>query len=236
MNAATFPSPQIPFKFVLNEDFDLDTFLLGSNTRLLLELLDEITTGRQAHSLYIWGEPGAGKSHLLQAACKRAHENNRCPVYIPLRQSRALRPDILHDLGKLNLVCIDDIESVHDDLEWQRGLIWLYNELRDNGNALIISANSSPLNINIALEDLKSRLSWGQVYHLKSPGDEVKIKILKRAANTRAFDLSDEVIEYLIRRVDRDLNSLIKLLDEIDQASLTAQRKVTVPFVKAIIN
>ena len=226
---------QIPFQFGSNQQHDLASYLQGEN-ETLLQLLKSIARSENTHSLYLWGLQGTGKTHLLQAVTRQANELNLHVAYIPLKQLNDISVEILHDLGDLDIVCIDDLECIAGHREWQQGLTWLYNELRDNGHSLVMSANISPKNIPFEIEDLKSRLSWDQVFQIKSPSDELKIQILKQKAELRSFELSDEVIEFIIRRVDRDLNTLISILDKIDHASLAAKRKITIPFVKDLIN
>ncbi|MCZ6804446.1 MAG: DnaA regulatory inactivator Hda [Proteobacteria bacterium] len=228
-------SPQIPFQFGNFQQDDLASYLPGENQNLL-NLIGVIANNESTHCLYLWGLSGTGKTHLLQAVCKQANELNLHVAYIPLKQHNDLSPEMLHDLGELDLVCIDDLECVSGQIEWQQGLTWLYNELRDNQHSLIISANISPKNIALEIDDLKSRLSWDQVYQIKSPDDELKIAILKQKAEARSFELGDDVIDFLLRRVDRDLGTLMKILDEIDHASLAAKRKITIPFVKELIS
>lgn len=228
-------SKQIPFQFGDFQKNDLASFIVGENGGLI-KLIKQIADKESNHVLYLWGEAGTGKTHLLQAACKQAAESEHHVAYIPLKQIEELSAEMLHDLGELDLVCIDDIESVIGKTEWQQGLTWLYNELKDNHHSLIFSGNHSSANIEIELDDLKSRLSSDQVIQIKSPDDELKIEILKQKANERSFELSDEVTEFLIRRVERDLVSLIELLDKIDHASLAEKRKITIPFVKELIN
>jgi len=228
-------SPQIPFQFGDFQKNDLASFIVGDNQELLT-LINLITTKEATHSLYLWGETGTGKTHLLQAACKQAADNELHVAYIPLKQISELSAEMLHDLGELDLVCVDDLECVAGQIEWQQGLTWLYNELRDNKHSMIISGNKSAVMIELEVEDLKSRLSWDQSIQIKPPSDDVKIKILKQKAEARSFELSDDVIEFLIRRVDRNLISLIEVLDKIDRASLAEKRKITIPFVKGLID
>jgi DnaA-homolog protein len=227
-------SPQIPFQFGNFQQNDLESFFPGEN-QTLVNLVAAIANKEQTYRLYLWGESGTGKTHLLQAACKQAAESELHVAYIPLNQLEELSAEMLHDLGELDLVCVDNLEAVSGQVHWQQGLTWLYNELRDNNHSLIISGNKSPTNIELEVEDLKSRLGWDQVAQIKSPSDELKIEILKQKANERSFELSDEVIDFLICRVDRNLGSLINILDKIDHASLAEKRKITIPFVKNII-
>ena len=228
-------STQIPFKFDNFKKRDFDSFFQGENKDLLYFLNTMIKT-RSNNSIYIWGPQGTGKTHLLQAACKQANEMDWHVTYIPLEQYRDFSIDILDGLGKLDLVCIDDLEFIIDNIEWQQRVTLLFNEIRDNKNSIIISSKISPNNIKIGLDDLKSRLVWGHVFKIKAADDELKIKILKKEANERSFNLNDDVVEFLIRRSNRDLTSLIEILDEIDRSSLAAKRKITVPFVKELIS
>ncbi len=227
--------PQIPFQFGDFQQNDFASFITGENQELL-SLLNAISRKEESHRLYLWGASGTGKTHLLQAACKQASETDLHVAYIPLKQITDISSEILHDLGELDLVCVDDLECVVGQIEWQQGLTWLYNELRDNEHSMIISGNMSPANIVLDIDDLKSRLAWDQVVKIKSPDDELKVQILKQKANARSFELADDVAEYLIRRVDRDLGSLMKVLDKIDHDSLAAKRKITIPFVKELIS
>jgi len=235
MNSKRISLPQIPFEFGNFQKIDFTSFIEGENQDLL-DFLNTMTKKKKNDCLYIWGSQGTGKTHLLQAACKQADDMNSQVTYIPLKQYEEFDSEIFNGLGKLDLICVDDLEFISGNLEWQQRLTLLYNEIRDNNNSIIISSTSSPKNIKIELDDLKSRLVWGQVYKINPPNDELKIEILKRKASERSFELSKSVAEFLIHRTDRDLNSLIKILDVIDHSSLAAKRKVTIPFVKKLID
>ena len=235
MNSKRISLPQIPFEFGNFQKIDFTSFIEGENQDLI-DFLHTMNKKKKNDCLYIWGSQGTGKTHLLQAVCKQADDMNSQVTYIPLKQYEEFDSEIFNGLGKLDLICVDDLEFISGNLEWQQRLTLLYNEIRDNNNSIIISSTSSPKNIKIELDDLKSRLVWGQVYKINPPNDELKIEILKRKASERSFELSKSVAEFLIHRTDRDLNSLIKILDVIDHSSLAAKRKVTIPFVKKLID
>ena len=227
--------PQIPFEFSSFKKRDFASFVEGENQPLIYSL-NTIIEKEKRDSLYIWGPTGTGKTHLLQAACKKANEINCHVTYIPLKQYKDFSPEMLDDLGELDLVCVDDLEYISGSIEWQQRLTLLFNEIRDNHNSIIISSAVSPKNINIELNDLKSRLVWGQAYKIRSPNDKLKIEILRKKAAERSFQLGNDVAEFLIRRSNRDLNSLIEILAEIDRSSLAEKRKVTIPFIKKLIS
>ena len=226
---------QIPFEFGNVQKNDFTSFVVGKN-QALLKFLDIIIKKQENDCIYIWGSQGTGKTHLLQAACKQADEINSQVAYIPLKHQEDLSPEILNDLGKLDLICIDDLEFVSGNIEWQQRLTLLFNEVRDNNKSMLISSTISPKNINIELSDLKSRLFWGQVFKINPPDDELKMEILTKKATERSFELSNDVVEFLINRKKRDLKSLIEILDQIDHSSLAAKRKITIPFIKELID
>ena len=186
MNSKRISLPQIPFEFGNFQKIDFTSFIEGENQDLL-DFLNTMTKKKKNDCLYIWGSQGTGKTHLLQAACKQADDMNSQVTYIPLKQYEEFDSEIFNGLGKLDLICVDDLEFISGNLEWQQRLTLLYNEIRDNNNSIIISSTSSPKNIKIELDDLKSRLVWGQVYKIKPPNDELKIEILKRKASERSF-------------------------------------------------
>ncbi len=225
---------QIPLQFGHYQQFDFDSFSEGNNLAVI-EQLRQIARNDVQHHVYLWGVNGLGKTHLLQAACKLASENQLHVAYVPLHMVDEFSPEMLHDLGMLDLVCVDDLDCVKDKVSWQQSLVWLYNELRDNRHSLIMSASTQPKLLSLELEDLQSRLEWDLVLQLQSPDEKTKINILKEKARARAFELPDDVIEYLIRRVNRDLPSLIMILDRIDHASLAEKRKITIPLIRKVL-
>ena len=225
---------QIPLQFGHYQQFDFDSFTTGENTAVIAQLR-KIATNQAQHHVYLWGDDGLGKSHLLQAACKLASENQLQVAYVPLSMIDEFSPEMLHDLGMLDLVCVDDLDYLKGDISWQQSMVWLYNELRDNRHSLIMSASVKAKQLSLDLEDLQSRLEWDLVLQLKPPDEVTKINILKDKAKARAFELPDDVIEYMIRRVNRDLPSLIMMLDRIDHASLAEKRRVTVPLIKKVL-
>ena len=232
--APAAPCAQLPFDFGERADLALASFFPGEN-RALLALLDLIAKGRASHTVYFWGAGAAGKTHLLQAACHESARHGLRAAYIPLGSRAELSVAILHDLGEIDLICVDDIHLISGRPAWQRGLVWLYDELRERRHSLLISGSVAPARIRLETEDLKSRLASDQVFQIRPPDDELKGRILRQWARRRSCELSAEVLQYLIHRVDRDLARLIALLEQIDHAALTEKRRITIPFVRAII-
>jgi DnaA family protein len=228
-------SGQIPLALDAQQQPGFDLFVIGGNGAAC-ENAKKIATGDLQSNLYLWGATGTGVTHLLQAACKLAAEQGRQTAYIPLREHADLDPGMLENMEVLDLVCVDDIDQIGGQPAWEQALLHLYNRRRDSKHSVLIGAHASPQNLELGLPDLKSRMAWDLVYHLKALADEDKIELLQRRAAARAFSLPQDVAAYLVTRVRRDPHHLIALLDKLQNATLAEKRKLTVPFVKSILD
>jgi len=227
-------SNQIPLPFGNYEKIDFDLFQPGENIEAVNQLRKAINDGA-ANVFYIWGMPGTGKSHLLQAACTLAASNLKRAAYIPLAEFENFTPELLQGLEQLDIVCIDDMEKISGRQEWELALFHVYNRLRDDKRIIVLASNSNPLNIEIELADLKSRLSWGVTYHLQALNEQDCLVALQARAQIRGFSIPDDVGNYLVKRVTRDIRSLLSILNKLDEASLAAGKKLTIPFVKKLL-
>lgn len=232
MSAAT--DRQLTLGIRLPEVARFDSFLAGPNSELVAAL-QALAAGRGESPLYCWGGAGQGKTHLLQAACREAAASGGASLYLPLAQKDTLDPAVLDDLDTLGLLCLDDLDAVAGERRWEEALFHLFNRLRERGGALVASAACAPAAPDWALPDLQSRLASGLVYALQPLADAQRLEALQLRARQRGFDLSEETGHYLMRRVPRDMPALFSLLDRLDEASLSAQRKLTVPFVKSVL-
>ncbi|HEB57844.1 MAG TPA: DnaA regulatory inactivator Hda [Gammaproteobacteria bacterium] len=184
--------------------------------------------------VYLAGAPATGRTHLLQAACHAAGPM-AASIYLPLREHGDLAPAVLEDLEQYRLVCLDDVDAVAGLAAWETALFHLYNRVREAGGRLIVSAAQVPAEAGFVLADLRSRLGWGPVFQLRALAEADRLGALQQRARYRGLDLPDEVGEYLLRRSPRDMASLFQLLERLDQASLQAQRRLTIPFVRSLL-
>jgi len=226
-------SGQLPLGIQLRDNASFANYHPGGN-REVIQAIQRSAAGEGEQFIYLWGRRGIGKTHLLQAACRAAAARGAGCAYLPLRQFAEIPLVILDGLEDLGLVCVDDIQCVAGHKDWEAALFHLYNRLRDGGAHLIISADAAPGGVGIALPDLASRLAWGLVLQLAPLDDYSKRVALQLRAQARGFELPDSVARYLLRRSPRDMPALFELLDRLDQASLAAQRKLTIPFVKQV--
>lgn len=207
---------------------------------MLLDSLRQNFVDVQQPFFYIWGNQGCGKSHLLKAVSNQYLFNQQSSSYIPLAKSHYFSPQVLENASQLNVVCLDDFQAIAGNDEWELAIFDLFNQIREqqglfgseHKTLLLISANCPPHELKIRLPDLHSRLLWGEVYQLSDLNDEQKRIVLQNNTYRKGMELSDEVANFLIKRLGSDLSFLLKTLDHLDRASLQAQRKLTMPFVK----
>lgn len=216
---------QLTLGLSLKEDATFSNFYPAKNQQLL-SCLTDVT---QEQFIYLWGAAGTGRSHLLQACCHQVAESS---VYIPLSEWQALSPDIFCDLEQLSLVCIDDVNAIKGQRDWEEALFHLYNRIRAAKTRLVVAANASPTQLGLSLADLSTRLAWGLVFHVEPLSDSDKCAALSMRAKQQGMVLSPDVGDFLLRHCPRDTKSLFDLLERLDELSLVAQRRLTIPFVK----
>jgi DnaA family protein len=206
----------------------LENFQPGRNAELL-HMLTGIVLGReQDRFVYLWGSPGSGKSHLLQASVAAYTQNNRKAVYCCVQNGS----EFVFDSG-MDCIAIDDVD--HLDPVGQIALFNLYNQLRDDGQTfLLLSGAVAPMYLNLR-QDLVTRLGWGLVFQVHELTEEEKIQAMKTHAADRGFDISQEVCLYLLRHGRRDLPSLMMTLDTLDRYSLAQQRPITIPLLRELL-
>ncbi|MEJ2406508.1 MAG: DnaA regulatory inactivator Hda [Candidatus Thiodiazotropha sp.] len=222
--------PQLPLRIGLRDSATFANFHRGGNAAAshALEQGDE-------PFIYLWGAEGSGKSHLLQAACHAVTEEGRTAIYLSLGEEDGMHPAMLEGMEQFSLVCLDNLQAVAGDTDWEQALFHLYNRLRESGSRLIASGNASPSGLGITLPDLVSRLGWGPVFQVQMLSDEEKSVALQQRAANRGMQMPPEVAAYLMNRAPRDMHALFALLDRLDEVSLAAQRRLTIPFVREII-
>ncbi|MFA9500673.1 DnaA regulatory inactivator Hda [Mannheimia sp. E30BD] len=234
---------QLPLPIYQIDEDTFDNFY-AENSEVLLESLKRNFADVQQPFFYIWGEKSCGKSHLLKAVSNHFLLNQQTSSYIPLKKAYYFSPLVLDNAELLNVICLDDIQAIAGDEEWELAIFNLFNQIREQQGLfsdgiktlLLISADCPPHQLNIKLPDLRSRLTWGEVYQLSDLTDEQKCHILQANAHQKGIELSDEVAHFLLKRIGSDLEELSKILDKLDHASLQAQRKLTIPFVKETLS
>lgn len=182
-------------------------FMAGRNAEALASLNAALNNNAQSNFIYLWGEAGSGKSHLLQA-CKALN------------------------LADQNFTIVDDVHLLDNDA--QIALFNTYNQLKETGGTLITAGLHAPTQMRLR-DDLATRLAWGLVYQLQPLNDAEKALALQNHAAERGIRLPSEVVEYCLRYLRRDLSTLMATLDALDEWSLTTKKPVTVPMLRQLL-
>ncbi len=230
---------QLSLNLRLKDGSSFSNFFPGPNQEVLERLRTAVVTAvtvtkASEQMMFLWGADGSGKTHLLQAACRLAQELGVTPVYVPLAEVTDLSPSLLEGVEQAPLVCLDDIERIAGRFEWESALFSLTERLRTAGGMQITAATAPPAHLGLRLPDLTSRLAWGAIYALQFLRDAEKLEAVRLRARNRGFEMPEDVAHYILSRYPRDMHSLFDLLNRIDHASLTHQRRVTIPFLRRL--
>ncbi|MDO8310315.1 MAG: DnaA regulatory inactivator Hda [Sideroxyarcus sp.] len=199
----------------------LENYVVGRNVELLSALRHALTAQQGERGLYVWGETGSGKSHLLQAAVERARTAGQSALYACGEVPQAAQ-----------VVAVDDVEKLDDAA--QISLFALYNRMRESGGLLLVSGTQAPAFLKLR-DDLRTRLGWGLVYQVHALDDAEKAQALRQHAQARGLQLPNEVTTYLLRHGRRDLPALLGILNALDEHCLRLKRAASVPLLKEVM-
>lgn len=225
---------QLPVQFEFNTQQTFQNFYPGCNAEIVSHLQTSIINQTE-QLIFLWGESGLGKTHLLHASCQLAYEQDLSSFFINLLPEKLPSVSLLDDLELIDWVCIDNIDAIAGVVEWEQAFFNFFNRHRDNDHHLIVSASSPPAFLTVQLADLKTRLNWGLTLKLKALTDADSLAALKFKADSLGFEISPQVGRFLLTHFARDLPSLWQLLDRLDQATLAAKRKLTLPFLRQLL-
>jgi DnaA family protein len=224
---------QLPLGVQLRDHASFATFVAGSNADAVAQvraLLSQSSTP----VTWLWGAAGTGKTHLLQAACAASARGGERSGYVSLGDA-TLAPGVLDGWDALGLVCGDDVHRIVGDVAWERALFALFNGLSEHRGRLLVASEDSPATLRFALPDLESRLRSGPVFQLTALDDAGRLEALRAHAAARGIELPAATARYLLGHTRRDMHSLAAMLETLDRASLAAQRRLTVPFVRELL-
>ncbi|BCT92847.1 DnaA regulatory inactivator Hda [Lysobacter helvus] len=224
------PAPQLPLALRYPPDQRLEAFVAAPDGALAqVRALAEVA---QSDWLYLAGPAGVGKTHLALAACAAAEAVGRSAAYVPVRAAAGRMRDALEAFDTHALVALDGLDAIAGEREDEVALFDFHNRARSAGIAVLYTATVSPDALTLALPDLRSRLQQCTRIVLAPLDDAGRRDVLRDRAQRRGLMLDDAAIDWLLRRQGRDLATLTGLLDVLDRASLAAQRRITVPFLK----
>lgn len=226
---------QLTLKLSPSEIYQLDNFLFAE--KRLHQAVEEFCPPlRELPFLYLCGETGTGKSHLTLAIASFCEQAKHSVAYLNLNELKTtVSPESLASLISAEIIFFDDLEAVASDTAWEEALFHAFNAIRLAEKQVVIATLHTPTQLLITLPDLRSRLATGLVFQLPQMQDALKQRALILQAQSRGVILAEEVSQYLLRHYGRDMPSLMAVLNKLDKASLQAQRRLTIPFVREVM-
>ncbi len=212
----------------------LALFYAGRNAPVVQHLREWVASTAQPSTLvptYVWGEPGAGKTHLLQAVRQTLREQG---VQLGWMDASTGFPPEFDE--RWTAVLMDDVH-LYTPMQQQRAFNWFVNATNPPSGQpcwLVAAGNAPPTELQLR-DDLRSRLGWGYVFQMYVPNEEESRDILRHEASARGLSLSADVPDYMLKRFSRNLGSLLQLLDKLDDFALRNKRAITIPLLKTML-
>jgi DnaA family protein len=225
---------QLTLGVQLKERATFASFLTARNAELVAHLR-QLAATTPPGATWIAGPHTAGKSHLLQAVCAATADGKRA-AYLPIESLLPFGPAALEGAETLDVACYDDVQAIAGLSEWENRLFSLWQRALERNTTLLFAARESPTQVSFDLPDLKSRLASSAVFAVRELNDDEQVEALNLRAHLRGFELPAETARYLQRRFPRDMRTLCEILDTLDDAAFAAQRRITVPFIRALLD
>ena len=210
----------------------LDGFYISEENSHLISLLKDNTF---SDDLFIYGTRESGKTFLLQAMCNFYSSNKQSSLYIPLKKAMDYGVDIFEALEDIDLICLDGIQEIITEIEWERAIFNLINKSLLSGSRLILTSSKDLNSFNFALPDLESRIRKIQSFELFPIKDKDIFDALIYISKLTSINLGDKEAKYLVTYSNRNITNLVHILESLDQLSMEMKRKITIPLIKEVI-
>lgn len=220
----------LPIRLTAEQTFD--AYHVSVENSVAVAAVQAMVQGRSDETqILLWGESGSGKTHLLNAACHAASDIGWRIAYLPGSDLNDI--DALLGVERCDLLCLDDVQQLNADAE--EALFHAINRCREARTRLLISANAEPDNLPCQLADLTTRLQWGLNFQILALQDAALHDALEQLLMARELTWTDDVVAYMLKRYPRDIAQLRRCVMKLDEASLQAQRRITIPFLKSVL-
>ncbi|MEE9448284.1 MAG: hypothetical protein V3V09_10015 [Arenicellales bacterium] len=224
---------QLILPIEVEDQKSFDNFMDAPNQRLVVRLKQQFNQQLSAPEpqylgVYLWGELGNGKSHLLAALVRSLPSSDVVQI---------LRADNLKLRSRPGLIYIlDDLEGFTTSLAAEQAFLTVLEKIKQQNALLLITASVPIRALALKLADLSSRLSAMEQFELLALNDAQKRAVLCQRAEKRGIELNEDILNWLFTHTSRELGLLLDLLDQLDVHSLAHKRKVTIPLIKSMLS
>lgn len=226
-------SPQIPLQLMPVRDNRFENFVSGPNHALVGAL--KCLPDEPGSFVFLSGDEGSGKTHLLNALCVETRERQGRAFYLALKRVPKEAITSLQGLENLDLVCVDDMHVIAGDKAWEEALFHCFNRIRETNGRLLVSSRVRLSALELGLPDLASRLAWGVRLRLLPLEDPEKLEVINLHCDALGISLPEEVQQYLLKYHDRSMTALIHTVENLHQAAFTNKRRITIPLAREVL-
>jgi DnaA family protein len=208
----------------------LDNFLPAGNEATHQHLRLWLGSPRRSPvPIYLHGESGTGKSHLLRGLARGLQDTDEPYGWMDANTQEPPSFDVTW-----RAVLLDNVHR-YTSVQQHAAFNWFVQASAAGSNCSVIASGEvAPPHLSLR-DDLKSRLGWGDTFKLEALSDAAQREVLKGSAHARGLYLGDEVLDYMSVRFSRDLGNLMQWLDKLDQYALQTKRAITVPLLKEML-
>ena len=228
---------QLIFPFQINHKASFESFFCSTDNLNLLTRLADIVISKNAHELIIHGEQGSGKSFLMQAICNELNSSGKQFAFMPMNKALNMGVEIFQNLASLDAVCIDDLQLILANENWETALFNLINECQQSNCSLILSfGGTQPLEENTQLPDLLSRIKRMEFITLHAVKDESFNQAINFVAEQLDISIDTAELEFLLKHQTRRFSLLVENIITLDKQAASLKRKITIPLIKETLN
>ena len=228
---------QLIFPFQINQKASFDSFFCSPDNQNLMTRLADIVSSPDTSELIIHGEDGSGKSFLMQAICNELSSAEKKFAFIPMKKAFNMGVEIFQNLGSLDAVCIDDLQLILANQDWETALFNLINECQQSNCTLMLSlGGTQPLDESVILPDLLSRIKRMEFIALHAVQDEFFNQAIDFVAQQLDIKIEEAELEFLLKHQTRIFSLLVENIITLDNQAASLKRKITIPLIKETLN
>ena len=228
---------QLIFPFQINQKASFDSFFCSPDNQNLMTRLADIVSSPDTSELIIHGEEGSGKSFLMQAICNELSSAEKQFAFIPMKKAFNMGVEIFQNLGSLDAVCIDDLQLILANQDWETALFNLINECQQSNCSLMLSlGGTQPLDESVILPDLLSRIKRMEFIALHAVQDEFFNQAIYFVAQQLDIKIEEAELEFLLKHQTRIFSLLVENIITLDNQAASLKRKITIPLIKETLN
>ena len=228
---------QLIFPFQINQKASFDSFFCSPDNQNLMTRLADIVSSPDTSELIIHGEEGSGKSFLMQAICNELSSAEKQFAFIPMKKAFNMGVEIFQNLGSLDAVCIDDLQLILANQDWETALFNLINECQQSNCSLMLSlGGTQPLDESVILPDLLSRIKRMEFIPLHALQDEFFNQAIDFVAQQLDIKIEEAELEFLLKHQTRIFSLLVENIITLDNQAASLKRKITIPLIKETLN